>query len=137
MHLHDCGLVINPYFSFIGATPDTKVCCEGVTGIPGKKKCSYTARDMPINQAAVAVTRFFFTETDGKAELDRRHDCYSQILGQLLVTDAPFCDFFVYTKSDVHTESYLLSWCFEPSQPQRIISGLKTNFSLSPSYCPH
>ena len=28
----------------------------------------------------------------------------------------------------------LVSWCFEPSQPQRIISGLKTNFSLSPSY---
>ena len=28
----------------------------------------------------------------------------------------------------------LVSWCFEPSQPQRITSGLKTNFSLSPSY---
>ena len=26
-----------------------------------------------------------------------------------------------------------LSWCFEPSQPQRIISWLKTNFNLSPS----
>ena len=30
--------------------------------------------------------------------------------------------------------SWLVSWCFEPSQPQRITSGLKTNFSLSPSY---
>ena len=28
----------------------------------------------------------------------------------------------------------LVSWCFEPSQPQRMTSGLKTNFSLSPSY---
>ena len=28
----------------------------------------------------------------------------------------------------------LVSWCFEPSQPQRITSGPKTNFSLSPSY---
>ena len=27
----------------------------------------------------------------------------------------------------------LVSWCFEPSQPQRITSGLKTNFSLYPS----
>ena len=27
-----------------------------------------------------------------------------------------------------------VSWCFEPSQTQRITSGLKTNFSLSPSY---
>ena len=28
----------------------------------------------------------------------------------------------------------LVSWCFEPSQPQRIILGLTTNFNLSPSY---
>ena len=31
----------------------------------------------------------------------------------------------------------LVSWCFEPSQPQRITSGLKTNFTLSPSYSFH
>ena len=31
----------------------------------------------------------------------------------------------------------LLSWCFEPSQAQRIILGLKTNFSLSASYSAH
>ena len=29
------------------------------------------------------------------------------------------------------------SWCFEPSKPQRITSGLKTNFALSPSYSFH
>ena len=31
-------------------------------------------------------------------------------------------------------EKRLVSWCFEPSQPQRITSRMKTNFSLSPSY---
>ena len=31
----------------------------------------------------------------------------------------------------------LVSWYFEPSQPQRIISGLKTNFRLSPIYSTH
>ena len=30
-----------------------------------------------------------------------------------------------------------VSWCFEPSQPQRIIAGLKTSFGLSPSYSFH
>ena len=29
------------------------------------------------------------------------------------------------------------SWSFEPSQPQRITSGLNTNFTLSPSYLFH
>ena len=32
------------------------------------------------------------------------------------------------------TTNQLVTWCFEPSQPQRITSGLKTTFSLSPSY---
>ena len=31
----------------------------------------------------------------------------------------------------------LVSWCFEPSQPQRIASGLNTNFTLSPTYSFH
>ena len=43
------------------------------------------------------------------------------------------------TLAQLHTPSSrplleALSWCFEPSQPQRITSGLETNFSLSPSY---
>ena len=33
--------------------------------------------------------------------------------------------------------SKLAGWCFEPSQPQRITSGLNTNFTLSPSYSFH
>ena len=31
----------------------------------------------------------------------------------------------------------LVSWCFEPSQPQRMTSGLKINISLSPDYSFH
>ena len=34
-------------------------------------------------------------------------------------------------------ESQLVSWCFKPSQPQRITSGLNTNFTLSPSQSFH
>ena len=33
-----------------------------------------------------------------------------------------------------HHVSVFISWCFQPSQPQRITSRLKTNFGLSPSY---
>ena len=32
---------------------------------------------------------------------------------------------------------FLVSWCFEPSQPQRIISGLNTNLNPSPSHPLH
>ena len=33
--------------------------------------------------------------------------------------------------------SHLVSWCLEPSQPQRITSGLNTNFTPSQSYSFH
>ena len=33
--------------------------------------------------------------------------------------------------------AYLVGWCFQPSQPQRITLGLNTNFILSPSYSFH
>ena len=33
--------------------------------------------------------------------------------------------------------SYLVGWCFEPSEPQRITSELNTNFTLSPGYSFH
>ena len=33
-----------------------------------------------------------------------------------------------------NNRSQLVSWCSEPSQQQRITSGLNTNFTLSPSY---
>ena len=35
------------------------------------------------------------------------------------------------------SSSWLVTWCFQPSQPQRITSGLNTNFNLSPSHSLH
>ena len=40
-------------------------------------------------------------------------------------------------KQRKHQNTQLLSWCFEPSQPQKITSGLNTYFTLSPSYSFH
>ena len=41
----------------------------------------------------------------------------------------------VVAKSSVVSVS--VTWCFEPGQPQRITSGLNTNFSLAPSHSLH
>ena len=120
-HLHDCGLVVNPHLSFLGATPDAKVCCKGVTGIL-EIKCPYTARDMSINQAVAQVTGFCLTETDGKVELKRKHNYYCQVQGQLLVTGAPFCDFVVYTQCDVHIETIFADRDFQNQMMEKLAS---------------
>ena len=36
-----------------------------------------------------------------------------------------------YIKTAAHRIGWLVSWCFEPSQPQRITSGLNINFTYS------
>ena len=41
--------------------------------------------------------------------------------------------FLSYT-SRFPEQDFVVGWYIEPSQPQRITSGLKTNFNLSPSY---
>ena len=42
--------------------------------------------------------------------------------------------FYTSVKKKFFKNSELVSWFFEPSQPQMITSGLRTKFSLSPSY---
>ena len=61
--------------------------------------------------------------------------------GKVLRLSAPFITdtiTYIYNliieKNKFPKVSQLVSWCFEPSQPQRITSGLKTNLGLSPSY---
>ena len=44
------------------------------------------------------------------------------------------CKYAIVT---VQCTSHLISWYFEPSQPEKIISGLKTNFNLFPNYSAH
>lgn len=103
-HLHECGLVVNPKFSFLGATPDGKICTETETAIL-EVKCPYVVRKMTINEAIESPKDFcLHFGSDGKPALKKHHEYYDQIQGQLMITGAPFVDFVVYTLSDIHIE---------------------------------
>ena len=81
IHIHDCGLVVNPSYSFLGASPDGKVCDNGITGIL-EVKCSYSARDMLLSDAVNMIPKFCL---DTNMHL-KNHEYYFQVQGQLLVT---------------------------------------------------
>lgn len=104
-HLHDVGLVINPLFPFIGATPDAIVCKGGESGLL-EVKCPYVARDMTISDAVSLINDFCLQPKNGSENfcLKKAHNYFFQVQGQLLVTGAGFCDFVVYTKSDLFIE---------------------------------
>lgn len=102
-HVHDCGLVINPEFPFLGATPDGRVCDQGSTGIL-EIKCPYSARNMDIVEAIETLSAFFLERDENGIRLKKKHAHFCQVQGQLMITGAPFCDFVVFTSKDLHIE---------------------------------
>lgn len=102
-HLHECGLVINRHFAFLGATPDGKVCDEQTSGII-EIKCPFTARQLMIAQATEQIQGFFLEKSDNVLTLRKDHPYYAHIQGQLMVTGCEFCEFIVYTQKDLFTQ---------------------------------
>lgn len=99
-HMHEIGLVVNPAYPFLGATPDARICIDGTTGI-AEIKCPYSARDLTIAQASQQLKSFCLEASGNDYKLKFNHDYWYQVQGQLLVTGAPFCMFIVYTKTDL------------------------------------
>ena len=93
----DSGLVINPQWAFIGASPDGVIqctCCgRGVLEI----KCPYCHRDSSVIAAAREDPKFCLKEVNGKLTLDEKHSYYYQVQTQLFVCDVQYSDFCVCT----------------------------------------
>jgi len=102
-HFHECGFVVNKSFSFLGATPDGKLCDHGKSGIV-EIKCPFSARNMKVDVACVEIRDFFMETVNGKVQLKTGHDYYAQVQGQLMITGAEFCEFIVYTQCDMVVE---------------------------------
>ena len=102
-HIHDVGLVVNPEFPFLGATPDGIVCEASETGII-EVKCPYSVRDLTLTMACEKRGDFFLCKDGDSFSLSHDHAHWYQVQGQLLTTGAKFCDFVTFTKSDFHVE---------------------------------
>ena len=104
VHLHKCGLVVNSEFSFLGASPDGKLCDNGKCGIV-EIKCPYSARNYTITETCNLLTDFYVEKSaDGSFSLKKDHMYYTQVQGQLLITEAELCEFIVYTHHDLCVE---------------------------------
>ena len=105
LQLSENGLYINPKWPFIGASPDGIVkcdcCAEGVVEI----KCPYKHRENTIEYAAVNDKQFCLTKQGDLLQLSRSHEYYYQVQTQIFVCDVQYCDFCVFTFSDMDNES--------------------------------
>lgn len=85
LHVHNCGLCVNPEYPYLGASPVGIVCDEGNCGII-EIKCPYTARDMSIEES-LSCPGFCLEEKDSKISFKKKnHAYYYQIQGELLTT---------------------------------------------------
>ncbi|XP_021352053.1 uncharacterized protein LOC110449491 isoform X1 [Mizuhopecten yessoensis] len=97
------GLVINPKYPYIGASPDSVVSCDCCGEGFVEVKCPYCVRSMPITEAT-DIKASCLESIDGSVRLKKKHSYYSQVQTQIFVCDKQYCDFVVWTEQEVHIE---------------------------------
>ena len=79
LEITDSGLVINPRWPFIAASPDGVINCDchgkGVLEI----KCPFTHRHETITEAVINDSNFCLEELGGSLQLDHKHTYYYQV----------------------------------------------------------
>ena len=102
--VHSCGLVINPAYPYLGATPDgvvlCKCCGEGI-------KCTFKYKDIsPVDEVALNDKQYFLKRNpSGEIHLSHSHAYYDQVQGQMLVTQSQYHDFVCWTMAYILTQT--------------------------------
>lgn len=93
------GLVINPNYPHLGASPDGVVSCECCGDGLVEVKCPYCVRDQEAGNHKCLIE-----DDEGVKKLDKNHSYFYQIQTQLFVCEKEYCDLVIWTKKDIHYE---------------------------------
>ena len=91
-----CGLFIDEDLPFLGATPDGLIGEDGVLEV----KCPASAKELTPEEAILKGKVRFWSVNKEKDEIigvNKNHDFYFQIQGQLHITQRKFCLFVLWT----------------------------------------
>lgn len=89
-----CGIFISMEHPQLAASPDRILNDDILVEV----KCPYTARDKPISPKTVP---YLSSGEGGKLELNKTHDYYYQIQGQLFCANRQLCHLVVFTFKDL------------------------------------
>ena len=109
------GLVINPKYPYIGASPDRVVSCmccgDGLLEI----KCPFKYRDKsPTDEEALNDKNYCLVRNNhGVIHLSPTHAYYDQVQGQMVVAQRNFCDFVCWTEVGIFVERVYLDNDYE------------------------
>lgn len=124
------GLVVNPLYPHLGASPDgftqCQCCGQGLLEI----KCPYSGKD--CHPSDLKGKKGFFLNKQG---LIQSHKYYTQVQGQLFICEKEFCDFVVWTPRGMFIQRIYLDSAFT----ERLIKKLTTFYveQLLPELMTH
>ena len=96
----ESGLHINPRMPHLGASPDGLIHCNTCgTGVL-EIKAQYKKRDMTVQEACQDKLFVCDFDTANGLTLKQNSHWMYQVQGQLLITEASYCDFVLYTFKD-------------------------------------
>ncbi len=96
------GLKISLEYPYLGASLDGLVKCSKCGTGALEVKCPYKWRK--LHPEKISDPRFCSKQVDGKLKLDRTHNYFYQVMGQLGVCGLDWADFYIWTKSGTSVE---------------------------------
>ena len=123
------GFVISHQYPFIGASPDGLVSC--LCCGPGllEVKCPFNCKSVSLADAAESA-KFCLELIDGKMQLKSTHTFFYQVQAQLLVCEAKYCDFVVWSEKDLFIQRVLPDKSFTEQAMESITAFFKLGIML-------
>ena len=90
---HNTGLQVSSELYFLAASSDLETMCECCGEGLCEIKCPESVKDQQPSHENVP----YLVKSDGGITLDRNHQYYYQVQGQMAICKRPHCDFFVFT----------------------------------------
>ncbi|XP_052825805.1 uncharacterized protein LOC128248496 [Octopus bimaculoides] len=109
----DCGLIINPSYPYLDASPDGLVDIPNFPDGPGllKIKCPSSDKGKWLSPHECAKDSAFFCSVKDNVVLKRHHSYLYQVQGQMALTGRKWCDFVVWTlKHPMSVERIYFEW---------------------------
>ena len=100
-----CGLVVNPKWPWLGASPDGLIYDNAEVSLYGAVEVNCPASKSGMSVLEACSGKLFCLElVNGKPCLKKTHVYYYQTQGVMAICPLEFLDFVVYTVSDIHVE---------------------------------
>ena len=104
VHIEDRGLLLNPSFPYLGASIDGLVSCETCGQGIVELKCPYKLKNGWPKDGPSLIKSFCSKDIDGELILQKTHNYYFQVQGQLAVYNLKWADFVIWTKKGISVE---------------------------------